>query len=262
MIKDPVRFSLGVATGGTSELVRKLPVVGGIYSKGVSLASEGYKVAAGAATGGLYNVATGIGSSLLAPKAPTGYNQDEPIWDRGDQNTMAPFNVGGFLGSIGNIFGGSQNPYLSTIGSVGQLSSQFFPQQVAMRPPSTPMPGPGPGPMLPALRGPTAMVARGFFQKFPNLATSMQQLRSRGIKTKRSQLFGLMKRFGPEVLVTGGLLTAASISELMLAGPGRRRMNPGNVKALRRSMRRLESFHKLCQTADKLRRPKSRSCKK
>jgi hypothetical protein len=72
----------------------------------------------------------------------------------------------------------------------------------------------------------------------------------------------MLKRFGPEVLITGGILSAAAVSELMVAGPGHRRMNPGNVKALRRSMRRLESFHHLCVRADKLKRPRSRkACK-
>lgn len=266
MINDPVRLSLAVASGGTSEIIRKLPVVGNIYSKGVSLASEGYKVAANVYTGGAYNLVTGLGTSLFAPKSMPSGDYQSDSWQGGAENTMAQFNVGGFLGNLGSIFGGSSNPYLSTIGNVGQLSSNFFPQQVAMRPPSPPMAGAGtgPGPMsrLPALRSPGAIVARGFFNKFPNLSNSIQQLRDRGIKTKRSQLFSLMKRFGPEVLVTGGLLTAASVSELMMAGPGRRRMNPGNVTALRRSMRRLESFHKLCQTSDKLRKPRARSCKK
>jgi hypothetical protein len=105
------------------------------------------------------------------------------------------------------------------------------------------------------------MVTRGFFNRFPNLALAIQQLRARGMKVKRSQLWSMLKRFGPELLVTGGLLTAAAVSELMVAGPGRRRMNPANVHALRRSMRRLESFHKLCVSADRLRTPRRRACK-
>ena len=49
-----------------------------------------------------------------------------------------------------------------------------------------------------------------------------------------------------------------AVSELALllsanAGRKRRRMNPGNVTALRRSMRRVESFHRLCSRADMLR---------
>jgi len=81
----------------------------------------------------------------------------------------------------------------------------------------------------------------------------LQQLRNRGLKVNRGRLHSILKRFGPEVLITGGLLTAAAVNELMIAGPGHRRMNVGNVKALRRGMRRIEGFHKLCQRADMLR---------
>lgn len=176
---------------------------------------------------------------------------------RGGSQPMA-LNVGGILSQVGNIFGGNQNPIFSGISNVATLASQFVPQAsaqtVALRLPSPSTVPALAGRMLPA-------VGRGFFNKYPNLATSMQQLRARGLKVKRSQLWNLLKRFGPELLVTGGLLTAAAISDLMVAGPGRRRMNPGNVTALRRSMRRLESFHKLCGTADKLRRPRGRSSK-
>jgi len=71
----------------------------------------------------------------------------------------------------------------------------------------------------------------------------------------------MLKRFGPELLISGGILTAAAVNELMLAGPGTRRMNPTNVKALRRSVRRIESFHHLCRKVDVLRsRGKSKKC--
>jgi len=96
-------------------------------------------------------------------------------------------------------------------------------------------------------------VGRGFFNKFPNLATAIQGLRNAGRNISRSKLYGMMKRFGPEFLVSAGILTAAAVSELIMAGPGHRRMNVGNVKALRRGMRRIESFHKLCSKADYLR---------
>jgi hypothetical protein len=97
-----------------------------------------------------------------------------------------------------------------------------------------------------------ATVGRGFFSRFPNLATAIQGLRNQGQNVTRAKLYGVMKRFGPEFLVTGGLLTAAAVNELAVAGPGYRRMNPANVRALRRSVRRIESFHRLCKTTDRL----------
>jgi hypothetical protein len=164
--------------------------------------------------------------------------------------------LGGILNSVGQAFGGNQNSYFNAISNIATTAAQFVPQQTSL----------AARPLLPAAGGAVAragaMVGRSFFNRFPNLATAIQQLRNRGMNVKRSQLWTLLKRFGPEVLVTGGLLTAAAVNELMVAGPGRRRMNPGNVHALRRSMRRLQSFHKLCVTADQLRRPRSRKgCK-
>jgi hypothetical protein len=97
-----------------------------------------------------------------------------------------------------------------------------------------------------------ATVGRSFFNKFPNLATAIQGYRNMGKNVTRSKLYSLMKRFGPDFLITGGILTAAAVSELAMAGPGRRRMNPGNVKALRRAHRRMKSFHHVCQVNDTL----------
>lgn len=166
--------------------------------------------------------------------------------------------LGGILKSVGGIFGGNQNPIFQGISDVATLGSQFLPTSTMTSVVRSPMPAPIPRPSVPAVRPPMTALGRGFFNKFPNLATAMAQLRARGMNVKRSQLWSLLKRFGPELLVTGGLLTAAAVNELMLAGPGRRRMNPANVKALRRSMRRLDSFHRLCVSADKLRRPRGR----
>ena len=104
-----------------------------------------------------------------------------------------------------------------------------------------------------------AVVGRTFFNRWPNLATALQRFKNAGQNVTRAQLYSMLKRFGPDFLITGGILTAAAVSELMMSGSGRRRMNPGNVKALRRSMRRLESFHHLCQKSDKLRKPRARS---
>jgi len=157
-------------------------------------------------------------------------------------------NLGGILNTVGQAFGGNQNPYFQGISNVANIASQFVPQtNVAMRPPMPTAPG-----VAGAMRA-VPMIGRKFFEKFPNLATSIQALRNRGANVTRAKLFSLLKRFGPDILITGGILTAAAVSELMVAGPGHRRMNPGNAKALRRSLRRLESFHKLCVRADKFR---------
>jgi len=60
---------------------------------------------------------------------------------------------------------------------------------------------------------------------------------------------------GQAAVAAGLAITVEELATLLLAHATkkRRRMNPGNVKALRRSMRRVESFHKLCGKADMLR---------
>jgi hypothetical protein len=100
--------------------------------------------------------------------------------------------------------------------------------------------------------GAVATVGRSFFNRFPNLAVAIQGYRNMGKNVSRSKLYSLMKRFGPDFLISGGILTAAAVSELAMAGPGRRRMNPGNIKALRRSHRRMKAFHHVCQQNDTL----------
>lgn len=239
------------------------PATSAILTGGLSLISPTVKKAVSPISRALVpsTVSQGlnIGAGLLT-KNPSlflgGVNPQQGVQPMG-------LNIGGILGSVGTILGGNQNPIFQKVSEVSTLASQFFPVPTAGLPrsvPSSPIAIPTAAAM-PMIRG-GAMVARGFFNKFPALATAMQQLRARGITVKRSQLWSMLKRFGPEALVGGGLLTAGAVSELMVAGPGHRRMNPANVKALRRSMRRLESFHRLCVSADRLRsrgRGKTRS---
>lgn len=109
----------------------------------------------------------------------------------------------------------------------------------------------------PAIRS-VAVVGRSLFNRFPNLAAGIQRLRNAGQKVTRSKLHSMLKRFGPEFLVSGGILTAAAVTELAVAGSGRRRMNPSNSKALKRAARRIQSFHRLCVTTDVLKGKKRR----
>lgn len=163
-------------------------------------------------------------------------------------------NVGGILGQVGSIFGQGQNPYFQGISNVSNIASQFFPQPSAGFPQQqAPRFAAQTMAAAPAIGRAMVTVGRGFFNRFPNLATAIQGYRNMGKNVTRAKLYSLMKRFGPDFLITGGILSAAAVSELMVAGPGHRRMNPGNASALRRSLRRLESFHKLCVRADKFR---------
>jgi hypothetical protein len=106
--------------------------------------------------------------------------------------------------------------------------------------------------------GMLARIGSRFASKYPQLAGSLAAFRAAGKNVTRGQLWSLLKRFGPDFLIAGGILSAGAISELMMAGPGRRRMNPGNVKALRRAHRRMKSFHHICATNDTLLRGRKR----
>ncbi len=60
---------------------------------------------------------------------------------------------------------------------------------------------------------------------------------------------------GPAAAAAALGITVAEMAELIFvdASRPRRRMNPANISALRRSMRRIQSFHRLCMKADTLR---------
>jgi hypothetical protein len=159
------------------------------------------------------------------------------------------------LPDLSQIFQGGLGQNLLNLGT--QAASQYITSQFA--PAYGPMNVGGGGPVaqpvmaaVPAIARGAMVVGRGFFNRFPNLAVVIQGLRNQGKNVTRAKLWSLMKRFGPDFLISGGILTAAAASELAMAGPGRRRMNPGNIKALRKAHRRMKSFHHICATNDTL----------
>lgn len=279
------RIATAVVTGGTSELVRLVSPQLATSFQQLVFPTNLQQVATTLGTVlPVSKLPLGVAASLLAPAtnptysnlgsqyAAQGYVYDPtinaytkplPVVNTGavvpppaPQGGSMGLDLSGILGGISNIFGNNQNPIFQTVSTGFDLASSLTKR-------STSVPGPISGPVFttPAagMAKSLGTVGRSFFNKFPNLATAIQMLRNQGRNVKRSQLYSMLKRFGPELLISGGILTAAAVSELMVAGPGRRRMNPGNVKALRRSMRRVESFHHLCQKADRLRRPRSRA---
>jgi hypothetical protein len=199
---------------------------------------------------------TGLQSELKPGPGPAQYFNPlsvNPIMLGGRTMGFADGDSGFFgslpsLGDVTKVFQGGFGQQLLNIGTQalsGYVNSQFQPPTI----------GPSmmaAAPVIARGAGAVATVGRRFFNKFPNLATAIQGYRNMGKNVTRSKLYSLMKRFGPDFLITGGILTAAAVSELAMAGPGRRRMNPGNVKALRRAHRRMKSFHHVCQVNDHL----------
>lgn len=245
-VTNPARFTTAVLTGGASVVAPKVfkPLTGAVQN---TLFNPGTlsKVAGLAVGGGL--------PSLAIPKmggSAMGLNLGGLL--QGASSFLSGLNLGGTPGGGG---------YQANFGDYGMGTGAPFGGDVTTVMSKRPQYGstlPGPSAPLGILRG----VGKRFFDKYPNLATAIQGYRNMGKNITRAKLWSLMKRFGPEFLITAGILSAAAISELLQAGPGHRRMNPGNVKALRRSLRRLESFHHLCVRVDKLRRPTRRKAGK
>jgi hypothetical protein len=221
--------------------------------KGTFLSNLGQTIAnvAGSATGiGKVGVAVaqGIVKQANAPQVQTLKPLTPGIYRTGGRPMAFADGDSGFFGGVdfNQILQGISGPLLQigTQAATGYLNQQFAPQPVSMM--QTNMAA------VPAIVRGSVAVGRSFFNRFPNLATSIQQLRNAGSKVTRGSLWNLMKRFGPDFLISGSILTAAAVSELAMAGPGRRRMNPGNIKALRKAHRRMKSFHHVCRQNDML----------
>jgi hypothetical protein len=98
-----------------------------------------------------------------------------------------------------------------------------------------------------ALAGPVALMQRmPFASRWPNLYAVLAAYAAKGIKVTIPRLWSLLRKFGPQFLVTAGIMSAAALTELLLAhgSKKRRRMNPLNPKALRRATNRLVGFEK------------------
>lgn len=173
--------------------------------------------------------------------------------------------LGGFLGQVGGLVGAIRNvsapspiAFLPAVGPVPQIAPLAAsivpaPVQVAAR---MPMPSLGGGSLraLP-LRAASAITGAlaPVLIKIAEITGSTTMTLRRAVK--------IVRRMG-KVLVPASVavalgLTIEELGTLILADSQRvrRRMNPANVSALRRSMRRIQSFHRLCQKADLLRGP-------
>lgn len=163
-------------------------------------------------------------------------------------------NIGGLFGgatsTVGQVLGAGLNIGGSVVGALTQPTANpgVIQQTSAGRIPATA--ATMTGVMVTAARGVSAVTRAALVRMAAKLGVRSISL---------SRALSLAKRLGKfmEPAAIAGVLgiTAAELAQMIFEGQtrGRRRMNPSNVKALRRSMRRLESFHKLCVRADALR---------
>jgi uncharacterized membrane protein YfcA len=84
-------------------------------------------------------------------------------------------------------------------------------------------------------------------QSYPRIWQFIQRARASGRAVTLQSLLSLLRRFGPTALtaILGAELVADLVTLSATRAGRRRRMNPANVRALRRSVRRLQSFDRL-----------------
>lgn len=167
--------------------------------------------------------------------------------------------VTGALGAVRALSAPSPIAFLPASGPVVSLPQNGF-QEMAAR-----MPFPKPS-MTTPIAGAIAKVGSELTRiiapilvKIAVATGSTTMTLRRAVKIVRR----MGRSIGPVSVAIALGLTIEELGTLILADSQRprRRMNPANVSALRRSMRRIQSFHRLCQKADLLSRPRSRSRK-
>lgn len=247
------RVIAGVATGGTTEVLRATGTAPGAQDLAESLF----------APRNIGDLQSGL-STITNPGQAfrTALTGQDPNFAAGG-NEMG----GNFLGGLGGIlqtvsgFGGTAGT-AATLGSSflsGFLPAQGPRIQQAVIPQQPVVQTMAAGPMIKGAASAVAAMAAPILNKVSLTLGKNITLRAAMIIIRRLGKFlqspaAIAAAIGLSVSELSTLLTVASI-----AGSGGRRMNVGNVKALRRAHRRIRGFHKLCGDNDKLKAPRRRS---
>lgn len=278
------RITTAVATGGLSELARSgaLGSLGGLRTiarsggldalfapttpkqllQSASITAPIVGTALGGPTGGIIAnaVVTGIGAGTgqTQPTGPTGGIAPMGLFTdilRGTQGALGGLSgVGGNVGTIANVSSGFLSGFLP---AQGPRTPQVFqaPIQQTM----------AAGPII---QGGRAVASAVSSFAAPILA-KMSQALGRNISLRAAMI--IIRRLGkfltsPAAIGAAIGLTGSEVAQLITAnalnGSRGRRMNPGNVRALRRAHRRIESFHRLCGKNDTLRTRRRRAAPK
>lgn len=199
-------------------------------------------------------------SKALDPLTATLYNpQLLPVAASVAGGVPMGFNIGGFLGGVGNILSGSQVPVFQNL---GQIAGSIAPSFLGERPPSGAVPQPGmPVPIQPSggqtitkevfdaaqkLLARLGIAPRSMGAWFRAVDRVMRSIAALARKTPAGTIVSLLIGLGLTALETNLLVTWWATKRLKK----RRRMNAANAKALRRAARRIRSFHRLCQLTD------------
>lgn len=171
-----------------------------------------------------------------------------------------PFAGGDISAGLGDITTVASDLGLDVSGGAlsGTFPAIFQSGAASMSGPSGFFPSAHAAGVMPMIAG----VGRSLATRFPQLAFAIQAWRAKGVALTVEKLWGMLRRFGPQMLIAGGILTAGAITELIMHhfSHKRRRMNVLNAKALRRSTRRLLGFERrACKVQDALRSVTARS---
>ena len=271
-LNNPLRATLGVATGGVSELARSLPIIGKTVAQSEDIYTATQARYANAITGGLFNQAQQIVQDLnnqrigvtVGPEIPYTPQQSAAEAVR---STQMGLNLGGLLSGVSNIFGNSQNPYFSTISDFAGAASQAFPMQVS-QPVYSPMPSVSNVPQVYQVKNQVATRSgSGITQDIATIGQKIlgqlgirYTLTASGLSSALKRALGSIQSLarrtpsGTVVSILVGLGLTAMEANTMIAWNAQRRkyrrMNPANGKALRRAARRIKSFHRLCTHTD------------
>lgn len=206
---------------------------------------------------------SGLGGGRLLDKA-AGTNVNAPPEQQEQEQPMGSF-LGGLQGVLGTL--GSSGGNVGAIATIGSgFLSGFLPargpsqnQQVSYFPQVQAQPVMA---MTPMIRGAASAVA-GFAAP---LLAKMSLAIGKNVTLRAAMI--IIRRLGkylqsPSAIGAAIGLSVSELSQLItaasLAGSHGRRMNAGNVKALRRAHRRIRSFHKLCGDNDRLKAPRRRA---
>lgn len=177
-------------------------------------------------------------------------------------------NIGGLLGQVGQTFGGQPGAF-GQLGTAAGLLSQFIPRpQFGGQITQAPMTVASRGAIVPVVgRGLPVDVANAglkLLNRLGVIATPTASGFTGALKRTISGIASLARRTptGTIVSVLAGIGLSALEANLLTAWSSqrrhRRRMNPANIHALRKSVRRVESFHKLVRKIDIIRSPSVR----
>lgn len=249
----------------------------GFKSVTKTVAKVAPKAIVATATGGASLVVPGLNKTLQPLLAPTNLSQlantARLVAAPATGGQSMAFNTNQFLGAVGGILSNSPINAFQTAGNLATLTQQFLPATTA-KPITYNQPMQGQAMTVsnvPAKNPPITqeiwnilankLLPRLGFTVPANMATFLSRAKkalgaiaSLARKTPAGTMVSVLMGIGLTVyeanLLTGWYATKKK----------RKRINPANARALRRSVRRIRSFHRLCQHADVLGRPsRSRS---